>query len=378
MPFANHSPDDEEPAERPLGVQISLEDELLQQLRIELSDPLDILIGEMIIGSLNEDGYLNVTCEEITQLLGIEDVLRVEYILTIVQNFEPIGIASRDLKECLLSQTNIRCNGSAELVQRIVENHLQELGRKKFQEIAKKCKVPLEEVRKAARLIALFEPKPARNYRPIRTSLYIKPDIFVKKDEEDRYHVEVNKEGIPPLRINNQYRRMLKENNLGVKEKEFIQEKLKNALLFMKSIEQRGHTITRVCQYILEKQKGFFEDGHRHLVPMTLKDVAQSIDRNESTISRTISNKYMDSPQGTFPLKFFFSQGIPGNGNSKVASRSIKEEIKELVDSEDKSSPLSDQEILEHFKKRGTTIARRTINKYRQTLRILPSHLRKN
>ncbi len=378
LPFSGVSIDDEILEERPIKVEICLEDELLQQLRIELSDPLDIRIGEMIIGSLNEDGYLNVSCEEIASVLGIDDLVRIRYILTIVQNFEPVGIASRDLKECLLSQVKLRCNGNSELVQKIVENHIDELGRKKFHEIAKKCGVHVETVKKAARLIALFEPRPARNYRPIKTSLYIKPDIFVKKDEDGQYRVEVNTDGIPPLRVNGHYQRMLRENNLGEKEKEFIREKLKNALFYIKSIEQRGTTITRISEYILEKQRDFFENGHQSLAPMNLKEIARSIDRNESTVSRAISNKYMDTPQGTFPLKFFFSQGIPGNGKGTVASRSVREEVRELINSEDRSSPLSDQKLQEHFRQKGTTIARRTISKYRQALRILPSHLRKN
>ena len=309
LPLSNNSPDDEILEDRPIRMETCLEDELLQQLRIELSDPLDIRIGEMIIGSLNEDGYLTATCEEIAQVLGIDDLLRVNYILTIVQNFEPVGIASRDLKECLLAQIKLGCNGSSEVVQKIVEGYLEELGRKKFQEIARKISVHLETVKKAARLIALFEPRPARNYRPIKTNLYIKPDILIKKDENNEYHIEINKDGIPPLRVNSQYHRMLRENNLGPKEREFIREKLKNALFFIKSIEQRGSTITRISEHILEKQKDFFDSGHQHLVPMTLKDIAQTIDRNESTISRAISNKYMDTPQGTFPLKFF--KGVP-------------------------------------------------------------------
>lgn len=377
LPFSNHSSDDEMVEDRPIRMETCLEDELLQQLRIELYDPLDIRIGEMIIGSLNEDGYLNVTCEEIADTLGIDNLLRVEYILTVVRNFDPVGIASRDLKECLLSQVKLRCNGNSGLARKIVENYLPELGRKKFLKIAKKCGVSAEAVKKTARLIALFEPKPARNYRPIKTSLYIRPDIFVKKDGNDQYHVEVNRDGIPPLRVNGQYRKMLRKNNLGEKEKKFIREKLKNALFYIKSIEQRGSTITGISKYILEKQRDFFENGHRSLVPMTLKDIAHAIDRNESTVSRAISNKYIDTPQGTFPLKFFFSQGVPGNSKGYVASRSIKEEVKELTDSEDKSSPLSDQDIQNHFNKNGTTIARRTISKYRQALKILPSHLRK-
>lgn len=379
LPIKGEPLDDEILEERPIKMDLSLEDELLQQLRVELSDPLEIKIGEMIIGSLNEDGYLTMSCEEITEVLGIRDIARVEYILTIIHNFEPVGIASRDLKECLLCQVKLRCDGNSELIAKIIGNHLEDLGRKKYLEIARKLKTSVEAVKNAARVIAELEPKPARNYRPIRTSLYVKPDIFITQDEDGDYHIHINRDGVPPLRVNPQYQKMLRQNNLSNEEKEFVREKLKNALHFIKGIEQRGHTISRITEYILKKQKDFFEKGHEFLTPMTLKDIARAIDRNESTISRAINNKYIDSPQGILPLKYFFSQGLPGNGNgnSSVTSRSIKEEIKELIDKEDKTAPLSDQEIREHFKAKGAAIARRTVSKYRQALKILPSHLRK-
>lgn len=377
IPLSDHSADDETVEERPISVETRLEDQLLRQLRIEISDPLEIKIGELIIGSLNEDGYLTISSEEIAQNTGTDDLRRVEYVLRIIQNFEPIGIASRNLKECLLAQVNIRCNGKSELVYKMIDQHLTELGGKKFQDIARKQGVSVDAVKGAARLIARFEPKPARNYRPIKTNLYIKPDILILKDDEGGYHIHINKDGIPPLRINTRYQKMLKRKNLSAEERNFIREKLKNALYFIKSIEQRGQTIRRIAEYILDRQKEFFEKGHQALIPMTLKDVAQAIDRNESTISRAINEKYMDTPQGLFPLKFFFSQGISDKRTGLVASRSIKEEIKELIDGENKSSPLSDQDVQDHFKKKGVTIARRTISKYRQTLRILPSHLRK-
>lgn len=378
MPPREHFSDDETLEERPIKMEVPLEDELLQQLRIELSDPLEIKLGEFIIGSLDEDGYLQATCEEIAIAVGIDNILRVEYILKIIQNFEPTGIASRNLKECLLSQIHFRCNGNSNLVTSIIKNYLEELGRKKFREMARKLGVSVDDVKEAARIISLFEPKPARNYRPIRANLYIKPDVLIAKDENDQYRIRINQDGNPPLRINAYYRRLLQKKNLSNEEKSFIREKLKNALYFIKSVEQRGQTIVRITEYILEKQKGFFENGHMSLVPMTLKDVAQTIDRNESTISRSVTNKYVDTPSGLFPLKFFFSQGITENGNGVIASRSIKEEIKELIESENKTSPLSDQTIQDYFKRKDINIARRTISKYRHTLRILPSYLRKN
>jgi len=373
-----HFADDEIIEDRPIKMEVTLEEQLLQQLRIELSDPLEIQIGEFIVGSLDEDGYLKATCEEIAQGTGTDDRMRVEYIIKIIQNFEPIGIASRDLKECLLSQVKIRDNGNGNLIRKIIEEHLDELGRKKLHEIARLLRVSLEAVKDAARVISSFEPKPARNYRPIKASLYIKPDIFITKEEDDQYHIRINNNGNPPLRINIHYQKMLLKTNLTREEKSFIREKLKSALYFMKSIEQRGQTIHRITEYILDKQKEFFEKGHMYLVPMSLKNIAQAIDRNESTVSRAITNKYVDSPQGLLPLKFFFSQGISENGNGMVTSRSIKEEIKDLIKSENKSKPLSDQSIQEYFKRKEIKISRRTISKYRLTLRILPSHLRKN
>jgi RNA polymerase sigma-54 factor len=378
IPLSDYSADDETLEDRPISIETKLEDQLLRQLHIEISDPLEIKIGELIIGSLNEDGYLTISLEEIAQNAETDDLRRVEYVLKIIQNFEPVGIASRSLKECLLAQVTLRCNGKSETVYKMIDQHLVELGGKKFQNIAKKMNLSIEAVKEAARLIALFEPKPARNYRPIKTNLYIKPDIFILKDDESGYHVHINKDGIPPLRVNTRYQKMLEKKNLTAEERNFIREKLKNALHFIKSIEQRGQTIRRIAEYILDKQKDFFEKGSQSLVPMTLKDIALAIERNESTISRAINDKYMDTPQGLFPLKFFFSQGISDNRiTGMAASRSIKEEIKELFNGEDTSSPLSDQDVQDYFKKKGVTIARRTVSKYRQGLKILPSHLRK-
>jgi len=374
-----HGQDDETLEERPIQMETCLEDKLLQQLRMELTDPLEIHIGELIIGNLNEDGYLTTSCEEIAQNIGIDNVVYVEYILRIIQNFDPIGIGARDLKECLLLQVKSRCNGNSHLIYKIINHHLKNLSRHKHQDIARKLKVQVDEVKEAARIITLFEPRPARNYRPIQTNLYIKPDIYVIQDENQQFKTIINKDGIPPLRINLQYQKMLEQGHLKEEDRNFIREKLKNALYFIKSIEQRGQTVRKIAEYIVEKQKGFFEEGHRALVPLTLKDVAQAIDRNESTISRAVNGKYMDTKQGLLPLKFFFSQGIQKKNKDKdcVTSRSIKEEIKKMIKYENTCSPLSDQEIQNRFKKTGLTIARRTVSKYRQNLNILPSHLRR-
>ncbi len=374
----NHSSDDDPGEERFMKKEISLEENLLQQLRLELSDPLYLRIGELIIGNLDEDGYLTVTCEEIADMLSISDVNAVEGVLKVVQDLEPPGIASRTISECLLLQAHNSKHTGKFLVARIINECWEDLARKKYPEIARKLGVSLEEVKEAAGFIATLEPKPARNYRPVYAHIYVKPDAFIVKDDNIGYVIEINKEDVPSLRINTHYRKMLQRTDLSASDREFISQKLKDAIQFIKSIEQRGTTLRRICGYIVEKQRDFLERGVAGLAPMTLNDVAQSIGRNESTISRAIHNKYIDTPQGIFSLKFFFSQGIPDTGNGPaVASRSVKEEIKNMIDDEDKSAPLSDQTIQDYFTRRNMQIARRTISKYRQALRILPSNLRK-
>ncbi len=371
------SNDDETMEERPITREATLEDKLLDQLRFTLSDPLKLKIGEFIIGNIDEDGYLHASIEEIAKQLEVEDLALIEEVLKIIQEFEPKGVASRTLNECLLIQAKYKANGYTELVTRIVNEHLNDLGQKRYLEIARKLGVSVERVKEAACIICSLDPKPARNYRPIASNIYIKPDIIIRKDIDDNYQILMNNDGIPALQINPFYRKMLHKSNLSNVEKAYIHEKLKNALQFMKSLEQRGQTILEITKLILKKQTAFLEQGAAALVPMTLKDVAEEIDRNESTVSRAISNKYLDTPQGLLPMKFFFSQGLSDNKEGNISNRSVKEEIKFLVQDENKRSPLSDQDIQNHFTRKGMTIARRTISKYRQKLQILPSHLRK-
>ncbi len=382
LPPSNFDSDDDPVEEKPIKRDETLEEQLLRQLHVEFSDPDDILIGEFIIGNIDDDGYLTLSCDEIAQILELDDRTTVESVLKIIQGFEPVGIASRDLKECLLIQLRHKNFLPESLLVRIVAEYLAELGRKKFSVIAKNTGASLSEVKEAAKIITTLDPRPARNFRPLSPQLFVKPDITIGQDTDGNYFVQLNHDGLPRLRINPQYRRILKKEKLTNEEKEFIREKIKNAQIFIKSIEQRGQTIKGIAQYILDRQKAFFENGPISLTPMSLKDVAQHLERNESTISRAIHEKYLDTPYGLFPMRFFFSQGVrnnplDGSAETSVSSRSIKEEIKKLIDRENKSSPLSDQEIQEYFSKKGMIIARRTISKYRQALRILPSHLRK-
>ncbi len=381
--FYENRAEEEFPEERNIKSDESLEEVLLRQLRVEFSDPLELKIGELIIGNINETGYLTTSCEEIAQAASVPSIAMVEKILLIIQHFDPPGIAARNLQECLLAQISERATPLFPLVQDVICNYLHELSHRKYHDIAKKLHISDEQIKKIVNIIASLDPKPARNYRPIRSNIYIKPDIFIFKDDDRGYQIYLNDEDIPVLKINSAYKNMLKQAKLNTGEKTFIREKLQNAVQFIKSIEQRGKTIRDIAKFILEKQKNFFEQGSSALVPMSLKDVSERLERNESTISRAIANKYIATPQGMYPLKFFFSQGLEMSGatteneKSVVSNRSVKEEIREMIFNEDKSKPLSDQDIQSYFSKKGTKIARRTISKYRQLLDILPSHLRR-
>ena len=372
---SNH--DDDTYEEKPISRAAPLEEYLRQQLHLEISDPLKLKIGEFIIGDLDEKGYLKSTCEEIAEFLELDNIEIIEEILNTIQNFEPLGIAARNLKECLCLQAHYKFNGESGLIRKIIEEHLEDLGRRKYAEIARKQQISIDRIKEIAAIISQLEPIPARNYQPFVANIYIKPDVLIAKDEFGQYHIVVNQDHIPQLRISQTYKNLLKKKNLSETEMEFIREKIKNALLFMRSIEQRNSTLLKISEFILTRQMDYFEQGPCGLKPMTLKDVAQAVERNESTISRAISDKYINSPQGIVAMKYFFSQSISEAENGSVASRCVKEEIKELIEEENKVKPLSDQDIQEHFERKGFQLARRTVSKYRQSLRILPSHLRK-
>ena len=374
---ASDEDDEDEIRQNRFKRETTLEESLLRHLRIEFFNPFEIKVGEYIIGNLDEDGYLTVSCEEIAEKLRLE-IAVVEQVLRVVQGFDPVGIASRNIQECLLIQIRYKNFKNQELLNRVILEHFVDLGRKKFTEIARKLSVSEEDVREAAKQIATLEPKPARNSRPIDSTIYVKPDVTIKKDAKG-FQVIVNDEWMPPLRINRYYQGLLKRPNLTSQEREFIQGKLENAVNFIRSIKQRGETMVKIVRFILEKQISFFEDCHNPLVPLTLKEVAQSVERSESTVSRAIRNKFLDTPHGVYPLKFFFASALEATSQASgdISSRSIKEDLKELIEQENKTSPLSDQKIVAHFAQKGVKLARRTVAKYRLELEIPSSHLRK-
>jgi len=356
---------------------VSLEDYLLQQLYWETTDPLRIKTGEFIIGNLDKDGFLHLTCEEVSNTLGISDISTIREVLNSIQNFDPVGSATKDFKECLVVQLKTRPSPFRDLAIRIVEHFLNDLGEKRYEVLSKKLSVSVEDLHEAEALISSLEPRPARNYRPPSPTVYVEPDLYLRKNEEGEYAVETNKSGLPTLKISQTYRKLLNQPNLSKEDRNFIKEKITHAVNFIKNINLRGETLTAVAGYILDRQKEFFDDETAALSPMKLKDVAEHLERCESTISRAISNKYIDTPQGLFPLKFFFSNNISQQNQGNISAHRIKQELVELIEEENKQAPLSDLDIQTHFRSKGVHLARRTITKYRQTLHIPASHLRK-
>lgn len=368
--------EDDEQKEIQIIQKESLEDHLMSQIRIEFKDPLKRKIGELIIGNLDEDGYLNTPLDEIAWLLKISDITVVEKILKKIQTFDPVGIASRDIKECLVTQIIMSASPHRQVALTILQNHFEELFQKKFEKIAKSLNIKMDCIKEAAQYISTLEPKPARDYRNAEHTVYVHPDVFVFTDNDDNFQIEVNKSDIPGIRVNPQYMKLLKNHNITSAERKFIEEKMNNALNFIKSIQQRGETLLKIAQYIVEQQKEFFNGNIGQLSPMALKDIAEAINRNESTISRAIHNKYMQTPLGMYPLHHFFSQAV-NTANKDVSSHTLKDALMSLIESEDKKHPLSDQAIIQYFESKGIKLARRTINKYRLELDIAPSHKRR-
>jgi RNA polymerase sigma-54 factor len=330
----------------------------------------------LVMGNLDDAGYLRVeglSPAEIVPKLAEEAGLEAEdaeEVLKIIQHFDPIGVASRDLRECLLVQADL-CKLD-ELSRKVIDEHLPSLEKRNYQAIAKALKVTVEEVYDVAQVIAELEPRPGRNFIS-EEPRYITPDVEVLK-VGDEYFVRANDDGMPRLKISNFYRAAMQGDP---KAKEYIQGKLRSAQWLIRSIDQRRKTIVRVTECIVEKQREFFDRGIDFLKPMILRDVAETVGMHESTISRVTSNKYVNTPQGLFELKFFFNSAIRRETSDDIASESVKQAIKKIISEEDQREPHSDQKIVEILANQDIVIARRTVAKYREMLGILSSSKRK-
>jgi len=362
---------DELPFENMVRSVSSLSDYLDEQLRFGTEDPLMRRIGEEIIGNLDEDGYLRASVDEIAQRCQCS-VAEVEKALAMVQAFDPPGVAARDIQECLLIQLKADPNPDPVSVE-IVEQYFEDLSRRRYPDIARALKLSVDRIMESVEEIMGLEPKPGRRFGG-NESRYIVPDVVVHKMGND-YVVVLNEDGIPRLRVNSLYRSLLRSS--GDEAKQYVEQKLRSAVWLIKSVDQRQRTLRKVTQSIVKFQHDFLDKGLPHLRPLSLRDVGEDIGMHESTISRVTTNKYVETPQGLFELKFFFHSGIASGDGEMVSSVSVKKMIQDLLANEDPAKPLSDQEVAQVLKGRALVIARRTVAKYREELGILPSHQRR-
>jgi RNA polymerase sigma-54 factor len=352
----------------------SLSDHLLWQLLMASPSPEEKRIGSLIIGNLDKDGYLQSSVEELAQQGSVEPD-DIEEVLFLLQSFDPVGVCARDLTDCLLIQA--RALGLKDtLVTQIITNHLNHLENKNYKAICRALKVSLEDVIAAVNIITGMEPKPGRQFSSDEPQ-YITPDIYVYKNEND-FVIVINDDGLPKLRVNSFYKQaIMRGGDVTGNARDYIQDKLRSAAWLIRSIHQRQKTIYKVMSSILKYQRDFFDKGITHLKPMVLRDVAEDIGMHESTISRVTTNKYAYTPQGIFELKYFFNSSIRRVHGEAIASASVQEKIRRLIESEDPHKPYSDSKMAQILKAENIDIARRTVAKYREMMGVLPSNKRK-
>ncbi|MDH5638527.1 MAG: RNA polymerase factor sigma-54 [Nitrospinota bacterium] len=360
--------------ENTLRQKESLEFHLMWQLSASALDDAEERLGELIIGNINMEGYLVETMENLAAEAGV-DVETMEDALLLVQSFDPPGVGARNLKECLMLQmSNAKLKGS--VVEKLIQDHLEELDEKNYKKIAKAMDITLDEIIDAMRVIKEFDPKPGLEYNP-EEAVYITPDLYVVKMDNE-YQVYLNDEDVPRLRINSYYQSILKNKAKDATQtREYVEGKFRSALWMIKSIEQRRQTMIKVGRSICKFQKEFMDNGLAHLKPLVLKDVAEDIGMHESTISRVTTNKYIHTPQGLYELKYFFHSSVGSMQGSDMSSVRVKDMIRMICKEEDAGKPYTDDQIVRMLEGKNVKIARRTVTKYRKELKIPSTSKRK-
>lgn len=326
-----------------------------------------------IIGNLNEDGYLTTSLEEIAGT-GEHQQSDVEAALKLVQEFDPLGVAARDLRECLLIQLGAMAPESG-LASQIVSGHLKSLQNKHYREIARALDRPVPAVERAVEVIRKLDPRPGQRYNQTKPQL-IEPDVFIVKTSGG-YEVRLNEDGLPQLRLSRHYRRLLSDGAATREVRTYVKERCNSALQLIKNIEQRKHTIVRVCESIIRRQGEFLEKGIDSLRPMMIKEVAEEVGVHPSTVSRAVANKYAHTPQGVYELRYFFSESVQGPSGGNTSLIRLKRIVKKMIEEEDPARPLTDESIMRRLHEQGFNVTRRTVAKYREDMKIPSTHQRR-
>lgn len=374
--YSSRSQDEEEKRQfflDSISTQETLQQHLMGQLNQTVLDGDDRKTAEVIIGNIDDSGFLQSTPEDMAMNTGIpqEDF---ENMLTLVQSFYPPGVGARDLRECLLIQLK-REGRQNSLEYKIISEYMQDLGKRRFPEIARRMGLSVEQVQKCANNIAQLDPRPGQIFAESPQN-YVLPDVTVEKIDGE-YQIILNGEQIPHLRISNTYKDIMSGDGSGSEVKDYIRDKIRSGKFLIKSIHQRQQTISNIAHEIVKRQREFLDHGSSHLKPMTMVQIADIVGVHETTVSRAISGKYMSTPQGVYEMKYFFTPGYKTSSGEAMSNTSVKEAIMDLVKNEDGNAPLSDKEIVEILSNRGIPIARRTVAKYRTELNILPSNMRR-
>jgi len=351
----------------------SLQENLLEQVRFSDLTEEQRSVAEMIVGNIDDNGYLQASVDELAFSTNIPADKIVE-VLKVVQTFHPPGVGARNLRECLLLQLE-RAGRQHTLEYRITDQHMDALGRRRVPDIARALGRSMEDVQHAIERISHLEPKPGRDFMPDE-EIYVLPEVFVQKAGDD-YIVTTNNDAVPHLRISNTYKDIMAKPESSQEVRDYIRDKIRAGKFLIKSLHQRQQTILNIAREIVNRQREFMEKGVAHLHPMTMAQVAQVVGVHETTVSRAVSGKYIETPQGVVEMKSFFTSGIPMSGGGGMSNASVKEFISEMIAKEDTGRPLSDEEIVKRLGEKGLMIARRTVAKYRSELNILPSHLRR-
>jgi len=351
----------------------SLADHLEWQLSVSKCSDAVRLAAQSIIGNLNEDGYLTASAEEIAGS-GEHEPADVETALKMVQEFDPLGVAARDLRECLLIQLHAMADESTLAIQ-IASKHLKLVQNKHYREIARALDRPIPAVERAVEIIRRLDPRPGQRYNKSQPQL-IEPDVMIVKTSNG-YEVRLNEDGLPQLRLSRHYRRLLSDGDSTREVRSYVKERCNSALQLIKNIEQRKHTIARVCDSIIRRQTEFLEKGIDFLRPMMIKEVAEEVGVHPSTVSRAVANKYAYTPQGVYELRYFFSESVQGPRGGNTSLIRLKRIVKKIIEGEDPAHPLTDERIMRHLHEQGFNVTRRTVAKYREDMKIPSTHQRR-